>query len=211
MTKAKSPVHGERDVTIRYRARDLLWRLAGRLVRLVAVRHATRESCLLMCADLTLDPIEVVCLYGLRFKIAPTFKRAMQLIGSFLHRFWMMDMKPLRRCNGNKHLYRKSLQYRQAVKRKIHGCHVFIRAGITAEGLLQHLAVSFPQLLWSAFRSRLRTIGPGIPPSERVVVRAAPESTGNSPPFSQKRFRDRIHPRATGSRENAAPPSRLMS
>jgi hypothetical protein len=97
-----------------------------------------------MCADLTLDPIEVVRLYGLRFKIAPTFKRAVQLIGSFLYGFWMMDMKPLRRCNGNKHLYRESLQYREAVKRKIHGCHVFIRAGITAEGLLQHLAVSFP-------------------------------------------------------------------
>jgi len=39
MQKVDSPVYGERNVTLRYRVRDLLWRPAGRLVRFVAVMH----------------------------------------------------------------------------------------------------------------------------------------------------------------------------
>jgi hypothetical protein len=36
----------------------------------------------------------------------------------------------------------------------------------------QYLAVAFPQRVWDAFGSWLRTIRPGIPPSELVVATA---------------------------------------
>jgi hypothetical protein len=39
-----SPVYGERRVVIQYKVRDLLWRLAGRFARFVAVIHPTRGS-----------------------------------------------------------------------------------------------------------------------------------------------------------------------
>jgi hypothetical protein len=58
------------------------------------------------------------------------------------------------------------------VKRKIHAYHVFIQAGIVCQGLLHYLAVVFPSLVWSSFGSWLRTIRPGIPPSELVVANA---------------------------------------
>jgi len=67
--QAKNPVYGERQVVIQYKVRDLLWRPAGRLVRFVAVIHPTRGSCLLMCTDTSLAAIEIIRLYGLRFKI----------------------------------------------------------------------------------------------------------------------------------------------
>jgi hypothetical protein len=51
MLEVASPVYGERNVILRYRVCDLLWRPAGRLVRFVAVIHPTRGSCLLMCTD----------------------------------------------------------------------------------------------------------------------------------------------------------------
>jgi hypothetical protein len=38
--------------------------------------------------------------------------------------------------------------------------------------LLQYLAVAAPKLVWSSFGSWLRTIRPGIPPSEFVVAKA---------------------------------------
>src|SRR6202046_4816197 len=170
--QAKSPVSGERQVVIQYKVRDLLWRPAGRLVRFVAVIHPTRGSCLLMCTDTSLAAIEIDRLSGLRFKIEHTFKQAVRLIGSFSYHFWMSDMKPLRRRSGNQHLHRASPEYRDAVRRKLHAYHVFIQAAVVCQGLLQYLAVAFPQRVWDAFGSWLRTIRPGIPPSELVVANA---------------------------------------
>jgi hypothetical protein len=170
--QALSPVYGERNIMIQYRVCDLLWRPAGRLVRFVAVIHPSRGSCLLMCTDLALSAIEIIRLYGLRFKIEHTFKQAVRLIGAFAYHFWMQDMKPLRRRNANQYLHRESLHYRNAVKRKLHAYHVFIQAGVVCQGLLQYLAVVCPHLVWNAFGSWLRTIRPGIPPSELVVANA---------------------------------------
>lgn len=176
LQQAASPVYGEKNVTIRYQVRDLLWRPVGRLVRFVAVVHPSRGSCLLMSTDLSLEPIEIIRLYGLRFKIEHSFKQAVRLIGSFSYHFWMADMKPLRRRSGDQYLHRQSLEYRTAIKRKIHAYHVFIQAGVVCQGLLQYLSVAFPELVWKSFGSWLRTIRPGIPPSELVVANALRQS-----------------------------------
>ena len=169
---APSPVYGEHNVTLQYRVCDLLWRPCGRLVRFVAVIHPGRGSCLLMCTDLGLDALEIIRLYGLRFKIEHSFKQAVHRIGTFAYHFWMQDMKPLRRRSGDQYLHRESPAYRNAVKRKTHAYHVFIQAGVVCQGLLHYLAVVFPALVWSSFGSWLRTVRPGIPPSELVVATA---------------------------------------
>jgi hypothetical protein len=72
----------------------------------------------------------------------------------------------------HQHLHRKPADYRDHVRRKIHAYHVFIAAGVVAQGLLQYLAVVAPKLVWDSFGSWLRTIRPGIPPSEFVVANA---------------------------------------
>lgn len=170
MHQVPSPVYGECSVTLRYRVRDLLWRPAGRLVRFVAVIHPTRGACILMCTDTSLSAVDIIRLYGLRFKIEHSFKQATRQIGSFAYHFWMKDMIPLRYRNGNQYLHRKSVDYRSRVKRKMRAYHTFIQAGVVAQGLLQYLAVVAPQLVWDSFGSWLRTIRPGIPPSELVVA-----------------------------------------
>jgi hypothetical protein len=111
-------------------------------------------------------------LYGLRFKIEFTFKQAVHQIGSFAYHFWMQRMTPVRRNSGNQHLHRATPKYRDEVRRKFHAYHVFIHAGVICQGLLQYLAVAFPQIVWNSFGSWLRTIRPGIPPSELVVATA---------------------------------------
>ena len=180
-----SPVYGEKDVTLQYRVCDLLWRPAGRIVRFVLVIHPTRGRCLLMCTDTQLNAADIIRLYGLRFKIEHTFKQAVNHIGTLAYHFWMQKMKPLRRRNGNQHLHRETLDYRNLVKRKLNAYHLFIQAGLIAQGLLQYLAAAFPQLVWQSFGSWLRTIRPGIPPSELVVGTALrqrlPEFLLNSP------------------------------
>ena len=44
LTSAPSPVHGENNVTLRYRCLDLVWRPAARLVRFVIVCHPNRGT-----------------------------------------------------------------------------------------------------------------------------------------------------------------------
>ena len=153
-------VYGESKVIIQYRVRDLLWRPAGRLVRFVVVMHPTRGACILMCTDTSLSAVDIIHLYGLRFKIECSFKQAVRQIGSFAYHFWMKDMTPLRHHNGNQYLHRKSADYRDRVKRKMRAYHAFIQAGVVAQGLLQYLALVAPKLVWNSFGSWLRTIRP---------------------------------------------------
>jgi hypothetical protein len=176
MQQVASPVYGERNVTLRYRVCDLLWRPADGSYVLWSFVHPTRGSCILMCTDTSLSAVDIIRLYGLRFKIEHSFKQATRQIGSFAYHFWMKDMVPLRYHNGNQYLHRKSADYRSRVKRKMGAYHAFIQAAVVAQGLLQYLAVIAPKLVWDSFGSWLRTIRPGIPPSEFVVANALRQS-----------------------------------
>ena len=171
MQQVASPVYGERNVTLAIASVICCGvRRAARAFRGCHPSH--KGSCILMCTDTSLSAVDIIRLYGLRFKIECSFKQAVRQIGSFAYHFWMKDMIPLRYHNGNQYLHRKSVDYRSRVKRKMRAYHAFIQAGVVAQGLLQYLAVVAPKLVWDSFGSWLRTIRPGIPPSELVVANA---------------------------------------
>ena len=168
--EATSPVYGENNVTIRFTVADLLWRPVGVLVRFVAVDHPKRGTILLMSTDLNLDPLEIIRVYGLRFKIELSFKQSLRVIGVYAYHFWMAAMTPLRRTSGNQYLHHKSETYRNAVRRKIAAYHRHIQLGLIAQGLLQILSATTPTLVWRSFGSWIRTIRPGLAPSEQVAA-----------------------------------------
>lgn len=170
LQEAPSPVYGEKGVTLRFRTADLLWRPVGILVRFVVVLHPQRGTILLMCTDLTLPALDIIRIYGLRFKIEVSFKQAIHVIGAYAYHFWMAAMTPLRRVSGNQYLHHKSDAYRNAVRRKIAAYHRHIQLGLIAQGLLQILSATQPKLVWRSFGSWIRTVRPGLAPSEQVVA-----------------------------------------
>jgi hypothetical protein len=190
MQTAPSPVYGEQGVQIRLRAVDLLWRPVARLVRFVAVDHPTRGKCLLMCTNLELTPLEIVRLYGLRFKIEVSFKHALHVLGAFSYHFWMRAMTPIKRRSGNQYMHRKTQNYRDAIRAKLDAYHRFIQLGLIAQGILVALATTVPGLVWRHFGSWLRTVRPEACPSERVVAAAL---RNNLPEFLALDTEEAIH------------------
>jgi len=169
---AKSPVYGERGVEIQYFSIDLLWRPVGRLVRLVFVRHPSRGRIVLLSSDTSLDPLQVIALYGYRFKIEVGFRQALYTLGSYAYHFWMLAMTPISRRSGNQYLHMKTESYRRMVRRKMLAYHRYVQLGCVAQGLLQHLAINFRSSVWKLFRSWMRTMKTSQPPSEAVVAQA---------------------------------------
>ena len=168
---AKSPVYAEHNVTLRYFAIDLIWRPLRRQARFVLVDHPVRGQIVLLCTDLAMSPLDIIRLYGIRFKIELAFKQALRVIGAYAYHFWMAPMKPLsRRKGGNQYLHHESERYRDAVRGKLDAYHRHIQVGLVARGLLQYLAVACAKTVWASFGSWLRTIRPGIPPSESTPL-----------------------------------------
>lgn len=169
MEELESPIYGETNIILRYRMIDLLWRPVGITVRFVAVVHPTRGKCILMSTNCTFLAVDIIRLYGLRFKIEVSFKQAIHNVGAYLYHFWMAAMTPLKRNGGDQYLHRKSSEYRDAVRRKIDAYHRFIQVGLIAQGIMVAISTTVPQLVWSSYGSWLRTIRTEQCPSAMIV------------------------------------------
>jgi hypothetical protein len=172
MIHATSTLYDEVESKFLYRSLDLIWRPVGKAVRFVFVVHPTRGSAIFMSTDLSLDPIEIIKIYSLRFKIEVSFKQAMRTLGAYSYHFWMMNMDRIKKCSGDQYLHRKTEKYREQVKRKLHAYHAHVQIGLIAQGVLQVLSMTAHQFVWKYFGSWIRTIRPNILPSETIVMGA---------------------------------------
>jgi hypothetical protein len=167
--KAESPVYNEKGIIIEYKCRDLIWRPLGIFVRFVWVIHPKRGKILLMSTDTSIEPINIIKLYGIRFKIEVAFRQAVHTIGAFNYHFWMKGMKKIKKGEKDQFLHRKSEQYRKNVKRKMKAYNTHIQLGLIAQGVLQYLSLVEKTTVWDNFNSWMRTMKKDNCPSEHVV------------------------------------------
>ena len=136
------------------------------------MKHPVRGKIVLMTTDLLLPALDIIELYGLRFKIEVAFKQAVHTIGTYAYHFWMKNMTKIKRRSGDQHLHKKTKEYRDAVVRKMRAYHAHIQLGAIAQGMMQYLSMLAHQEVWRSFGSWLRTIRPDVLPSEQVVQSA---------------------------------------
>ena len=177
MTEMTSPYPGEKE-TLKFCFTDLIWRPLGRICRFVAVDHPRMGKRLFFSSDLTLSPEQILLTYSWRFKIEVCFRQAVHVLGTFAYHFWMKMMKRIKKRSGDQYLHRTTDKYRSKIRQKLNAYEIHVQIGMIAQGLLQYLACSRSNVVWQSFRGWIKTIRPGLPPSELVVAHALRDSFG---------------------------------
>jgi hypothetical protein len=167
-----APMPGNEQISIEYYVIELIWRPLGELVRFVLIKHPEKGNGIFLSTDLFLDPLKIIWIYSLRFKIEVTFKQAVHQIGAFLYHFWIKKMMPTKRGSKEQQLQFSPPAFKKKVFEKLNAYHLFIQLGLIAQGLMQYLSVTHPTTVWGKFGSWLRTVRNGIPPSEKIVSMA---------------------------------------
>lgn len=160
-------LYGEKRL-VKYLCLDLLWKPVGEKIRFVLVMDG-EDRYLLMCSDLTLAPELVIWLYATRFKIEGTLKMLKCLLGAFFYHFWtrvwpkgekkgVVDLTDIPADSPTAQLISAATD---AIER-------FVNLACIALGILQYLAVVFPERLWQQYTGWLRT-RTSLIPSEAVA------------------------------------------
>jgi len=127
-----------------------------------------------MSTDLTLNPLDLILAYSLRFKIEVLFKQAVHQVGAFMYRFWFKKMIPRKRgvASGDHQIHFAPAEFKKKMLKKMNAYHLFIQLAFIAQGLTQYLSIYHYDLVWRNFGSWLRTIRDKTLPSEMVVSMA---------------------------------------
>jgi len=147
---------------------DLLWGPTAGLIRFVFA-ITSRGPIVLMCSNLNQDPLAAIELYCLRTRIETMFDMLKNVLHCFQYHFWSKKMpKHSRRPKSNKTLQAPKYEDLQTVQACWNAIEGFVNFGAIALGMLQLIALQFPNQIWNRFEGFLRTRSREIP-SERTT------------------------------------------
>jgi hypothetical protein len=164
---ASCAVYGHVE-TVSYLVLNLLWKPLKAPLRFVFA-ITSRGPIVLMCSDLDSDPLMVIALYCARVRIETLFAMLKSVLGAFAYRFWSKRLpRHSRKPKKNATLQAPHKEHLETVRRTWQACERFVMLGCVAVGLLQLVALKFPEQVWDGFRMFLRTRSRALP-SERTV------------------------------------------
>ncbi|MCP4108950.1 MAG: transposase [Desulfobacteraceae bacterium] len=166
-SKATCHIYG-RTEEILIASHELLWKpLGDKLLFVLAV--TSRGPLVLMCSDLSQNPVAAVELYCLRPRIEVMFDMLKNLIGAFSYRFWSRVMpRHSRKPKKNKLLKPVPSRNLNTVRCCWEACERFVMLGSISLGLLILTALKHTDTVWEQFDGYLRTRSRSLP-SERTV------------------------------------------
>jgi len=166
-SKAQCLVYGKTE-EVSYMAVNLLWKPTGDFIRFV-LAVTSRGPIVLMCSDLNQDPLLAIRLYCMRVRVEIMFDMLKNVLGAFNYRFWSKVMpRHSRKPKKNKDLEKPAANDLKTVRRCWDAYEGFVMLGAIALGLLQLIALKFPQAVWEHSDFYLRTRSRSLP-SERTV------------------------------------------
>jgi DDE superfamily endonuclease len=149
-------------------ALDLIWKPTGGLIRFVFA-HTRLGPLVLMCSDLQQDPIDALQLYCARVRVEVMFDVLKNLLVAFCYRFWSKHLpRHSRAPKSNETLQGPATSHLESVSGRWRAYEGFVMLGAMAQGLLQLLAVKYPERVWAHFDAFLRTRSRPLP-SEATV------------------------------------------
>lgn len=149
---------------------NLLWKPTGDFIRFVFAKTHLGPI-VLMCSDLQQDPIVALELYCARVRVETMFAVLKRLLCVFAYRFWSKHLPRHSRVpKSNDQLKVPSAAAAAAVRQSWLASERFVMLGAIAQGLLQLLALKYPDTIWSHFDAFLRTRSRQLP-SEATVLR----------------------------------------
>ncbi|MFD1065720.1 transposase [Oceanobacillus locisalsi] len=160
----------EKQETVQYLCLDLLWGQGHyQKLRFVLVKYNGGIS-ILVSTDLTLEPVDIIQLYGHRFKIECTFREMKQAIGGFSYQFWSKSVPKLKKYlqKGETHPLEQVTdpKDRRNIRQTVKAIEGFVMCSCIAMGLLQLIAVKFSHKSSVRYFRYLRT------PSKSIVSEA---------------------------------------
>jgi hypothetical protein len=164
---AKISLYGKLE-TIEYLCLDLLWKPVKDRIRFVLVKHGSTPF-ILMCSDLTVPALQIIELYGYRFKVEVMFKSLKNTIGSFFYHFWTAALPKFSRKTTETDLSRiTDPKDKEKIMATAKAIEIFTFIGCIAMGILQLIALHYPAAVWNRFTGWLRTRTPGVTSVETV-------------------------------------------
>jgi hypothetical protein len=154
--------------TIKLYHLDLLWQPLRTTLRFVFA-ETSHGRIVLMCSNLSQDPLAAIELYCIRVRIETMFDMLKNVIHAFQCHFWSKGMpKHSRKPRKNSELIVPKPQKLQAIQRCWDATEGFVNIGAITLGLLQLIATRFSTEIWHQYEGFLKTRSREIP-SERTT------------------------------------------
>lgn len=147
---------------------DLIWQPLSAPLRFVFA-ETSRGRIVLMCSNLSQDPLEAIELYCLRARIETMFDMLKNVIHAFQCHFWSKRMpRHSRKPRRNSELITPQPEDLPTVQRCWDATEGFVNIGAITLGLLQLIATLFSAQIWQQYEGFLKTRSREIP-SERTT------------------------------------------